>query len=171
MAWASPWRPGAELAAALSHQRPGDRHARALPLRRQHRRAARLLRVELVGRCGGLWLHLDQHGADHHRLSLERGGRRSAAPLPEAALRPLGLGALAAGSSSRLRGKFRRAGDRGHGDDRIRLRHLLQSDAARAPQIRQRRPPLRRRGLHRRRRKGANCPMARLEKSAFAARM
>ena len=170
MAWASPRRPGAELATALSHQRPGDRHARALPLGRQHRRAARLLGLELVGRCGGLSLHLDQHGADHHRLSLERGGRRPPRRFPALALRPLGLGALAAGASSRLRGKLRRAGDRGHGDDRIRLRHLLQSDAARAPQIRQRRPPLRGRGLHRRSPRGANCPMARREKSGFAAR-
>ena len=66
-------RPRAELAPALPHQRPGHRHALALRLGRQHRRAARLLGVALVGGCRAPSLHLDQPRADHHRLSLERG--------------------------------------------------------------------------------------------------
>ena len=63
----------------LYHQRPVHRHAVALRQRRQHRGAAPLLGLGVVGLGRCLATDVDQRGANHHCLSAQCSGRRRCA--------------------------------------------------------------------------------------------
>jgi long-chain acyl-CoA synthetase len=79
-------------AAAVSHQR-ADRHRhRAAGAWRQPGAAAQVQRLDLLGDRGRAGLHLDQRGADHHRLPAQRryaaSQRASTSPACASAVRP-----------------------------------------------------------------------------------
>ena len=98
--------PRAVRAAALSHQRPDRDRGGAAGARRQRGDAAPLQREQLLGTRGAIPLHLDQRGADPHRLPAQRArsARAQSRHLAREIL-PLGLGAAAARAAPRVRSR------------------------------------------------------------------
>ena len=95
-------RSRAVVAAALPHQRAMHRHGRAAGVRRQHRDATSLQRVAMVAARRALSADVAQHGADDHRVPVERRRphARAGGRLPQRPLRPLGVGAACRPSST-----------------------------------------------------------------------